>query len=871
MKNFTLCLLFAILPFFSILNAQCFDLSALDIQACPGEEVTLTLTISGGEAPYSVAWMGDFDAGSGTVTEQDGSFTLFVNVSSNFTFTVTDNTNCTEMTSSLVEFPTLIQTNISSTDPSCGDCNGTASIDVTGGFPPYTYLWSTGNIGPQVVFLCIGNYSVTITDNIGCQENITFSLLESDELFIEIESVTDISCAGSADGAIEVQVTGGTGGFNFLWSGPNNFSASSQDITGIAAGVYNLLVTDVLGCSFPISVVVSEASMIEIEYSTSGVACQDEGFISIDNITGGVPPYTYALDSDLFTNASTFDNLISGVYLISVMDSLGCIAADTITIESQIALELSSSFSDCDSLGGSALATIIGGATDPVFTWSNGTVGPEITNVAPGGYSVTVTDNLTNCVTHQNVEVLYDPDCFVHISGRVILDFENEDCVEDSGSSPAAFVLVALSNGDLTFTDTSGYFEFETEPGIYDLTIDLDNSSFDPLCADPISVSVPDFGDISEENNFYVTYPDNQDLAVSIASGPVRPGFDQTVTVYARNKGGFPIDGTVTFSHDPLQTLLSSIPVADDYNLPTTTLSWDFENLTPGDSKSFVVELNLPPTVALGTDITYTATIAPTENDINLANNTKIIQRIVTGSFDPNDKQVSPRGEGPTGSITRADSILNYQIRFQNTGTDTAFTVIILDEIEENLDITTVRPGASSHPYQLNVIDGKTLEFRFENIMLPDSFVNEPASNGFVLFEIHTKQDLPFGSTFENTAEIFFDFNEPIITNTVINTLTAPVSVADLTPRSISTRISPNPGGNESILFYNLEEATVLTVGIYDLNGRLVRNLLQQERKDAGAYQLGLEGVGLPQGVYLIRVVAEDGRSATQKWVKMEN
>ena len=126
-------------------------------------------------------------------------------------------------------------------------------------------------------------------------------------------------------------------------------------------------------------------------------------------------------------------------------------------------------------------------------------------------------------------------------------------------SSPVAFVLVALSNGDLTFTDTNGFFEFETEPGIYELTIDLDNSSFDPLCADPISVSVPDFGDISEENNFYVTYPDIQDLAVSISSGAVRPGFDQTVVVNARNFGGFPIDGTLTFQpRFTLQTLLSA-------------------------------------------------------------------------------------------------------------------------------------------------------------------------------------------------------------------------------------------------------------------------------------------------------------------------
>ena len=408
------------------------------------------------------------------------------------------------------------------------------------------------------------------------------------------------------------------------------------------------------------------------------------------------------------------------------------------------------------------------GTTDASFLWSNGEVGPEIDNLSPGGYSVTVTDNLTGCVTHQNVEVLYDPDCFVLISGFVFNDDGDEDCIEDPNTFPAEFALVSLSNGDLTFTDETGYYEFETNPGTYEISVDLSNTFFDSLCIDPITVVVPNFGDISLDNNFWVNYPDNIDLAVSISFGPARPGFDQSVIVFARNDGGFPMDGTISFTHDPLQTLLMANPPFSDYDLSTTTLSWDFEDLIPGETRIFRIDLNLPPGVALGTPITYLATIGPEENDINLNNNIKEINLVVTGSFDPNDKQVTPSGEGDEGNITQADSLLTYQVRFQNTGTDTAFTVVILDEISDELDITSVRPGEASHPYRLNIIDGKTLEFRFENIMLPDSFVNEPASNGFVLFDIKTKRNLPFGTVMENTAEIFFDFNEPIITNTVV-------------------------------------------------------------------------------------------------------
>ncbi|MEM9821348.1 MAG: T9SS type A sorting domain-containing protein [Bacteroidota bacterium] len=135
------------------------------------------------------------------------------------------------------------------------------------------------------------------------------------------------------------------------------------------------------------------------------------------------------------------------------------------------------------------------------------------------------------------------------------------------------------------------------------------------------------------------------------------------------------------------------------------------------------------------------------------------------GSFDPNDKAASPRGLG-AANFLRSNVGLEYKIRFQNTGTDTAFTVVIEDEVSPLLDLSTIRPGTSSHDYEFNIVDRKII-FTFNNIMLPDSNVNEVASHGFVQFKIDQIADNPIGTVLRNSAAIFFDFNDPIITNEV--------------------------------------------------------------------------------------------------------
>ena len=151
---------------------------------------------------------------------------------------------------------------------------------------------------------------------------------------------------------------------------------------------------------------------------------------------------------------------------------------------------------------------------------------------------------------------------------------------------------------------------------------------------------------------------------------------------------------------------------------------------------------------------------------------TDSIGRAITCGFDPNDKTVKPEGYGPNHAIAIDTDWLTYTIRFQNTGTDTAFTVVIRDSLDTHLDWARLSIVAVSHPLTSIVVDeGGLATFRFDQINLPDSNVNEPASHGFIKYRIAPLSGVTDGTQLFNTASIYFDLNAPVITNTISNTL----------------------------------------------------------------------------------------------------
>jgi uncharacterized repeat protein (TIGR01451 family) len=172
---------------------------------------------------------------------------------------------------------------------------------------------------------------------------------------------------------------------------------------------------------------------------------------------------------------------------------------------------------------------------------------------------------------------------------------------------------------------------------------------------------------------------------------------------------------------------------------------------------------------------------------------------VVTGSYDPNDKTGYPIGQTDQKYI-QPNQQLQYVIRFQNTGTDTAFTVVIRDTLDTDLNIFTVTSGVSSHQYDFRMYGPRVLEWTFNNINLPDSSTNQVGSNGFVTFHVDQVPNLTPGTEITNDADIYFDFNDPITTNTTMHRIyegfVSVLNVEELTQNGKSLLVYPNPTSN---------------------------------------------------------------------------
>jgi len=238
-----------------------------------------------------------------------------------------------------------------------------------------------------------------------------------------------------------------------------------------------------------------------------------------------------------------------------------------------------------------------------------------------------------------------------------------------------------------------------------------------------------------------------------------------------------------------------------------------------------------------------------------------------TGSYDPNDKQGFPLGYGEQHYI-RPGTALEYLIRFQNTGNDTAFTVRIVDTLSAWLDPASFRAGASSHPYSWDLSGAGVMTFLFENILLPDSNVNEPASHGFIKFTLQHRPEAPLETLVKNTAHIYFDFNDPIVTNTTEHRLGENfITVGLWQPEQPEYEIivAPNPFSEEaSITLKGLSSQTGLELQLFDFQGKLQMEL------DAATGVFHLKRAHLAKGGYGFRITQAGKVIGTGKLVLVE-
>lgn len=227
----------------------------------------------------------------------------------------------------------------------------------------------------------------------------------------------------------------------------------------------------------------------------------------------------------------------------------------------------------------------------------------------------------------------------------------------------------------------------------------------------------------------------------------------------------------------------------------------------------------------------------------------------VIGAYDPNDKLGWPKGYGAQHYI-EPNTAIEYRIRFQNTGTDTAFMVVIRDTLSPFLDPVSLRAGAASHNYEFDLEGDAVAIFRFENILLPDSNVNEALSHGFVNFRISQKPDVALESVIENEAAIYFDFNEPVITNPVFHTvgrnfIEVSTDVHEL-PEGLGALLAyPNPSAGAVTFEIPSAQPVKATFVLYDSFGRLVL------RKGFEGQRFLFNGHDHPKGIYFYKVEVE--------------
>lgn len=369
----------------------------------------------------------------------------------------------------------------------------------------------------------------------------------------------------------------------------------------------------------------------------------------------------------------------------------------------------------------------------------------------------------------------------VGVSGAVFFD-ENANGLRDTNEYLLdRFPITVAPEALAVFSDSEGRFSVYGAEGTYSISPQLDDCW--SLTTMPGSYEIV-FDGTPVDTLLFGVSPNTEtpEGSVTLASAPTRCGFTVPFWLNFNNDGCWPFDGQAFLALNTLATYIDASPAPS--SVSGDTLFWSFSALQPGESRSINLNMEIAGVEFIGSALDLPSGLVPyNAQGEALPAEVFAFTSIINCAYDPNDKLAHPaRAEQPPFSqnYTLFDEPLRYTIRFQNTGTDTAFNVVLRDQLSEELNWETFEPGASSHPYEATLYDDGQAAFHFRNILLPDSTTNEPGSHGFVQFEIEALPGLDENTPIENTAGIYFDFNPPIITNTVTNLMVS--ALPDSTP-----------------------------------------------------------------------------------------
>jgi hypothetical protein len=828
-----------------------------------GCDGSVNVAITGGTAPYSILWS------TGQTTSAINSL-----CAGTYSVTVTDFNGCTSSSSASLTNPPPFLPNAGPDVTICAgstiQLNGTGGIAYT--WTPGTYLSCSNCANPVASPPSTMSYTLTAVNASGCSGSDLVTIYVNQGPVIDSTSATPATC-NQSNGGISVTISGGTPPYTYLWSPAVSTSSTASNLS---AGTYTVTVNDANNlCSASTIIAITNSNAPVISLSSTGACNTGNNGTATVMVTGGTPPYSYAWSTNPAQSGVTASNLSAGGYTVTVTDAQGCMVTGSTVVANtgNLFTSVSALPANCNN-NGSATINVYGGTQPYTYAWN---INPPqtsqtATGLLPGTHQFTVTDAVGCTRTASAYIWSY---CKSVIKGRVFND-ANGNCIQDAGENAISNRSVrARSSTNLNyygFTNSLGdYTILVPGTGPYTVSVPVSQNYWYTVCpAAPgnLTVSFAALGDTSLNNNFGMQFNANaQDVGILCTWTGGSPGYNKNYRMYYYNRGADTVNATLQFVHDSNLVFVSSNPPATNYSPSQRLVEYNVPNLVPDGgtisySRSFFMTFSVPPPpqVTLSTMIESHFLILPVTGDAYPIDNALDTYEPVTGSYDPNMKEVTPSGTGPQGFITAQDSMLNYIVHFQNTGNDTAFKVVIVDTLSPYVDPATFESGGSSHPYTVELSGEGVITWTFDNILLVDSTTNEPGSHGHIHYRIRQVPGNPPGTVISNKADIYFDFNSPITTNTVVNTIATPTAIAQLSQQQNVT-VYPNPFNDEVMIMVKNAGTDLLSLDVYNTLGEKV----YYDQSMSGHFSMKRNGLG--GGIYLYRVTSSKGIVATGKLI----
>ena len=678
----------------------------------------------------------------------------------------------------------------------------------------------------------------------------------------------------------------------------DNYAINAQpdEVTSIleVGTTYQLLDNDTFE---GLPVVASDVTISLIGNNTIGATIDPSGVLTIPaNVDLGYYPLTYEICES--ANPTSCDTASIVIFVESPLDVTVTIshvdfngdgytsAGDTILFEYTV------------TNNGNAPITDIY-ASEIYSSVSLDVVGGPLANLN-AGQSDSTTFTATHVLTQEDINYGYyggEQDGIIfygtyyghEVSDWVILDYylENSDGIKlnafvdsngngtqeiDELNFPLGQFNYEINNdGVINNLYVSPHYLYESNPTTsYNLNyvVDAEYAAYNTTTASYNNVTVPEGSGITTYN-FPITVTPYDDLSIEVVSAfnAAVPGFNYyNYLIFKNNSNQTITNGTIEFFMDNALNLLNVYELEQNwwqYNPATpvitaTGFTYNFNDLLPYQTRRLRVKMSVPtlPTVSLGQLVTNSATIEVLPGEISTLNNNSSITQTIVGSYDPNDI-TEKHGAEIVHSTFTTDDYLTYTIRFENTGTANAINIRVEDVLDDQLDETTLKMVDASHEYSLERV-GKNLEWNFYAIQLPPSEEDgdSQVGHGYITFKVKPFPGYQIGDVIPNTAEIYFDFNPAIITNTWTTTFVENLGLDDEAINSLS--VYPNPAKDKLHIYNN---SIITSIEITSVLGKQVLT------KTTNKTSLEIDISTFTSGVYFVKIKNENAEK-TIKFIK---